>query len=39
MRLNELLLDAMNREVERSRWALEAVPSGRYRLEAARAGR
>jgi len=30
MRLNELLLDAMNREVERSRWALEAVPSGQY---------
>ena len=30
MKLNELLLEAMNREVERSRWALEAVPEGKY---------
>ena len=30
MKLNELLLDAMNREVDRSRWALEQVPEGKY---------
>jgi uncharacterized damage-inducible protein DinB len=30
MTLNQLLLETMNREVERSRWALEAVPPGRY---------
>jgi uncharacterized damage-inducible protein DinB len=30
MRLNQLLLEAMNREVERSRWALQAIPADRY---------
>ena len=30
MMLNELLLEAMNREVDRSRWALEQVPEGKY---------
>ena len=30
MMLNELLLEAMNREVDRSRWALEQVPEGLY---------
>jgi uncharacterized damage-inducible protein DinB len=30
MRLNKLLLEAMNREVERSRWALQALPADRY---------
>jgi uncharacterized damage-inducible protein DinB len=30
MRLNELLLEAMNREVERSRRALQPVPEGKF---------
>jgi len=30
MMLNELLLEAMNREVDRSKWALEAVPADQY---------
>ena len=30
MKLNKLLLEAMNREVERSRWALQALPADRY---------
>jgi uncharacterized damage-inducible protein DinB len=30
MKMNTLLLDAVNREVERSRRALEAVPEGQY---------
>jgi uncharacterized damage-inducible protein DinB len=30
MRLNKLLLEAMNREVERSRWALQTLPTDRY---------
>jgi len=30
MILKELLLEAMNREVDRSKWALEAVPANQY---------
>jgi uncharacterized damage-inducible protein DinB len=30
MMLNELLLEMMNREIERSRWALQALPADRY---------